>query len=88
MLRQRRGNTSGGESVVIPEVELPKPGKQCDSRHVVDRDDIWASPLDVFAWKSDAAFNREYQGAGSLTSSVSVDYTANLRCTHMSSATS
>jgi len=44
--------------------------------------------LDVFVEKSDAAFNREYQGALDLTGGVCVDYTANLRCTHMSSATS
>jgi len=74
--------------MLIPAAELAKPGRQCDSRHVAERDDTWASALDVFALKSDAAFSREYQGAASLTRSVSVDYTANLRCTHMSSATS
>jgi hypothetical protein len=48
--------------------------------------DTGGSGLDVSAQTSDAAFNREYQGDVQLTSGVSTDYTANLRCTYLSSA--
>jgi hypothetical protein len=71
----------------LPSLARLKPNRDCDSRHVAQRDDTSASALDVLLPKSDAAFSREYQSADKLTSSVSVDYTANLRCTYMSSAT-
>src|SRR6266702_8663450 len=76
------------EPILLPTCEPRKPRTRCDSRHVAERDDTWASPLDVLRLRSDAAFSRQYQGAANLTSSVSVDYTANLRCTQLSSATS
>jgi len=61
---------------------------QCEFRHMVKERDTAGSGLDVLLLTSDAAFNCEYQGGVQLTSGVSIDYTANLRCTHLSSATS
>src|SRR5215471_1680699 len=63
----------------------PTPPAWCGVRHVTQFGLVGRSGLDVSPGTSHAAENREPHSEIHLTSSVAIDYAANLRCTLTSS---